>query len=103
MPTALWGVSTDIYIENQRSLLPKVRSQARILVIERRDHLLHAVHGEVHVGMEPSQLDIYQQNTARRIDYKQKIHDAMTRTSNPTSPVIYILSTGTVDSMYNTL
>lgn len=59
---------TDSPIENQRPLLREVRSQARILFIERREHLLHPVHGEVHVGMEPGQLDIHQQDTAKRLD-----------------------------------
>ena len=50
--------------ENQRALLPEVRPQAELLLIQRRADLLHAVHGEVHVGMEPGQLDLHQPVTA---------------------------------------
>lgn len=36
-----------------------MRTQARIIIIEQRTDLLHKLYGEVHVGVEPSQLGIH--------------------------------------------
>jgi hypothetical protein len=50
--------------ESQRALLREVCTQAWNLVIQRRDDLLYAMHGEVHGGMEHCQQTVYQQDTA---------------------------------------
>jgi hypothetical protein len=39
-------------LESQRALLREVRSKTGVFVVERRDLLLHIVHGEVHGDME---------------------------------------------------
>ena len=50
--------------ENQRALLPEVRPETGHVPVERRTDLLHPVHGEVHVGVEPGQLDVHPPVTA---------------------------------------
>ena len=59
----LQQLSND-FIEGQRALLREMRPQARFLIIERRDNMLHPVYGEVHAGMEHSQSAVHHEDTA---------------------------------------
>ena len=60
---ALTRVPLSPSLENQRELLCKVRTETRNLHLERREHVRHAVHGEVHGGMEPGQLGLPAEDT----------------------------------------
>jgi hypothetical protein len=42
-----------------------MRSQTRLFIIERRDDMLYAMHGEIYGGVEYSFQAVYQSDTAR--------------------------------------
>ena len=50
--------------ENQRALLPEVRPETEHGPVERRADLLHPVHGEIHVRLEPGQRHLHPPVTA---------------------------------------
>ncbi len=54
--------------ENQRPLLPEMRPQAEHVPVQQRADLYDAVYREVHVGVEPGQLDLHQPATAGAIN-----------------------------------
>jgi hypothetical protein len=60
---SLWTKLTQ-FLEIKRTLLREVRSPARLLSLQRRTDLFHAVHGEVHGGMEYSQQAVHIEDTA---------------------------------------
>jgi len=49
-----YKIDANIQAESQRALLREMRSQTRLLIIERRDDMLHSVHGEIYGGVEHS-------------------------------------------------
>jgi hypothetical protein len=58
-----WTYLISPLAESQPALLREVRTQARLVAFERRDHLLHLVHGEVHGNVEHRQPAVHRADT----------------------------------------
>lgn len=46
-------------LENERELLRKMRTEARIVTVEQRADMLYELRGEIHIRLEPSQLGLH--------------------------------------------